>query len=142
MRVDRVGRHEQRGRCFTVRAAFDDETPAITFVPTTLAGKSRGNSGSHTLHGAPVLIAGPMKLTQLAFAFGHMVGDYVGAAIIPGGIAFAAFAVGGIPADGQAFSEPMYEPYRDEPVTGGSAPASAAGVRPGLREAPMPGITR
>jgi hypothetical protein len=83
-----------------------------------------------------------MKLTQLANAFGHMVGDYVGAAVIPGGHAFAAFAVGGIPADGQAFSEPMYEPYRGEPITGGSVPASAAGARRGLREAPMPGITR
>jgi hypothetical protein len=88
------------------------------------------------------LIAGPMKLTQLAYAFGHMVGDYVGAAVIPGGNAFAAFAVGGIPADGQAFSEPMYQPYRGEPITGGTAPASAAGLQPGLREAPMPGITR
>jgi hypothetical protein len=87
-------------------------------------------------------IAGPMKLTQLANAFGHMVGDYVGAAVIPGGNAFAAVAVGGIPADGQAFSEPMYEPYRGEPITEGSAPASAAGARPGLREAPLPGITR
>jgi hypothetical protein len=90
----------------------------------------------------PRLIAGPMRLTQLAYAFGHMVGDYVGAAVIPGGNAFAAFAVGGIPADGQAFSEPMYEPYRGEPITGGTAPAATAGVQPGLREAPMPGITR
>jgi hypothetical protein len=90
----------------------------------------------------PRLVAGPMKLTQLANAFGHMAGDYVGAAVIPGGNAFAAIAVGGIPAGGQAFSEPMYEPYRGEPITAGSAPASAAGVRPGLREAPMPGSTR
>jgi len=88
------------------------------------------------------LIAGPMKLTQLANAFGHMVGDYVGAAVIPGGNAFAAFAVGGIPADGQAFSEPMYEPYRGEPITGGSVPASAAGARRDLHEAAMPRITR
>jgi hypothetical protein len=90
----------------------------------------------------PRPIAGPMRLTQLADAFGHMVGDYVGAAVIPGGNAFAAFAVGGVPAGGQAFSEPMYEPYRGEPITGGTVPATTAGVQPALREAPMPGMRR
>ena len=81
-------------------------------------------------------------MRQLPFAFGYMVGDYEGAAVVPGGNAFSAFAVGGIAADGQALSAPMYEPYRGEPITGGSARASAAGARPGLREAAMPGITR
>jgi hypothetical protein len=36
----------------------------------------------------------------------------------------------------------MYEPYRGEPITAGTALASAAGARRGLREAPMPKITR
>lgn len=60
----------------------------------------------------------------------------------PGGNAFAALAVGAPPADGQAFNEAMYEPFRGEPITGGSVPASSAGVQPGLREAAMPGITQ
>jgi len=36
----------------------------------------------------------------------------------------------------------MYEPYRGEPITGGSVPASAAGARRDLHEAAMPRITR
>jgi len=91
---------------------------------------------------APRVLAGPMRMRQLPNAFGFMVGDYEGAAVVPGGKAFSAFAVGGIAADGQALSEPMYEPYQGEPITGGSVPASAAGARRGLREAAMPGITR
>jgi hypothetical protein len=90
----------------------------------------------------PRLLAGPLSLTQLAQAPGGMVGDYVGAAVTPGGNAFAAFAVGGAPADGQAFNEAMYEPFKGEPITGGSVPASSAGAQPRLREAAMPGITK
>lgn len=90
----------------------------------------------------PRQLAGPMSLTQLAQAPGGMVGDYVGAAVIPGGNAFAAYAVGGTPVSGQTFNEAMNEPFRGEPITGGSAAASSAGVQPGLREAAMPGITR
>ena len=71
-----------------------------------------------------------------------MVGDYVGAAVIPGGNAFAAFAVGATATGGQAFNEAMYEPFRGEPISGGSVAAGDAGVQAGLSDAVMPGITR
>jgi hypothetical protein len=90
---------------------------------------------------APQVIAGPMRLRQLPFAFGYMVGDYEGTSVVPGGDAFSAFAVGGIAAAGQQFSEAMYEPSGGAPVTGGDRPASPLGARP-LQPARLPAITR
>jgi BNR repeat-like domain len=78
---------------------------------------------------APQVVAGPMKLTELVFSSGYMVGDYEGTAIVPGGNAYSAFAVGGIPSGGQRLNEAMYEPTGGAPVIGGTRPASAAGVR-------------
>ncbi len=90
---------------------------------------------------APQVLAGPMRMHQLPFASGYMVGDYEGAAVAPGGDAFSAFAVGGIPAAGQQFNEAMYQPSGGAPVTGGSRPASSAGAH-AFSPVPLPGITR
>jgi len=89
----------------------------------------------------PKVLAGPMRMHQLPSAFGFMIGDYVGAAVAPGGNAYAAFAVAGIPAAGQQFNEAMYQPSGGAPVTGGSRAASAAGAHT-FRTARQPGITR
>jgi hypothetical protein len=90
---------------------------------------------------APQVLAGPMRMRQLPSAFGFMVGDYQGAAVVPGGNAFSAFAVGGIPAAGQRYSEAMYQPSGGAPVTGGQRAASAAGAHT-FTPARQPGITR
>jgi hypothetical protein len=90
---------------------------------------------------APQVLAGPMRMKQLPFAFGYMVGDYEGAAIVPGGSALSAFAVAGIPAAGQKYNEAMGEPSGGAPVTGGQRAASAAGAHT-LAPARRPGITR
>ena len=90
---------------------------------------------------APQVIAGPMRLRQLPFAGGFMVGDYEGTAVVPGGDAFSAFAVGGIPAAGQQFNQAMYQPSGGAPVTGGPRAASQAGART-FAPARLPGITR
>ena len=75
------------------------------------------------------------------FAFGFMVGDYEGTAVVPGGDAFSAFAVGGILAAGQRFNEATYQPSGGAPVTGGPRAASPAGART-FTSARLPGITR
>jgi hypothetical protein len=90
---------------------------------------------------APQVLAGPMRMRQLPYAFGYMVGDYQGAAVVPGGKAFSAFAVGGIPAAGQRYSEAMYEPSGGAPVSGGGRAASPAGAH-AFAAAGRPGITR
>jgi hypothetical protein len=90
---------------------------------------------------APQVLAGPMLMHQLPYAFGYMVGDYEGTAVISGGDAFSAFAVAGIPVGGQRYSEAMYEPSGGAPITGGPSPASGAGART-FTPAPPPGITR
>jgi hypothetical protein len=90
---------------------------------------------------APQVLAGPMRMRQLPFAFGFMVGDYEGAAVVPGGKAFSAFAVGGIPAAGQRYNEAMVEPTSGAPVTGGLRAAGAAGAHT-TTPARLPGITR
>jgi hypothetical protein len=69
------------------------------------------------------------RVTRIPIAGGYMIGDYEGAGIVPGGRAFSAFAVGGIPAAGQHDNEAMYAPSGGAPVTGGPLPASAAGAR-------------
>ena len=89
---------------------------------------------------APHVLAGPMRMHQLPSAFGFMVGDYEGTAVVPGGDAFSAFAVAGIPAAGQQFSQAMYQPSGGAPVTGGPRAASAAGTRASA-PARVPGIT-
>jgi hypothetical protein len=90
---------------------------------------------------APQVIAGPMRMQQLPSAFGFMVGDYEGTAVVPGANAFSAFAVGGIPAAGQQFNEAMYEPSGGAPVTSGPRAASQAGAQT-FAPARLPGITR
>jgi hypothetical protein len=90
---------------------------------------------------APQVLAGPMRMHQLPFAAGYMVGDYEGAAVAPGGDAFSAFAVGGIPAARQQFNEAMYQPSGGASVTGGPRPASPAGAG-AFTPAALPGITR
>ncbi len=100
---------------------------------------SSTDGGAHW--SAPQVLAGPTRMHQLPFAGGYMVGDYEGAAVAPGGDAFSAFAVGGIPAAGQQFNEAMYQPSGGAPVTGGSRPASTAGAH-AFSPVPRPGITR
>jgi hypothetical protein len=90
---------------------------------------------------APQVLAGPMRMRQLPNAFGFMVGDYEGTAVVPGGRAFSAFAVAGIPAAGQRYSEAMYQPSGGVVVAGGTRPASPAGAR-SFAAAGRPGITR
>jgi hypothetical protein len=90
---------------------------------------------------APQVLAGPMRMRQLPNAFGFMVGDYEGTAVVPGGRAFSAFAVAGIPAAGQRYSEAMYQPSGGAVVTGGTRSASPAGAR-SFAVAGRPGITR
>jgi hypothetical protein len=70
-----------------------------------------------------------------------MNGDYEGAAVVPGGKAFSAFAVGAIPAAGQKLNEAMYEPSGGAAVTGGTRAASSAGAH-AAAPARFPGITR
>lgn len=74
------------------------------------------------------VLAGPFKLRQLAFADGFMTGDYQGAAVVAGGNAVSAFAVGRTPVGAQKLNEAMFEPAGGQPITGGSLLASAAGA--------------
>ena len=71
----------------------------------------------------PRVIAGPMKLTQFGDPFsgahaGGFVGDYVGAAAMPGGNAVAVLPLG-LPATTQKFNEPMAAVKGGEPITRG-----------------------
>ena len=100
---------------------------------------SSTDGGAHW--SAPQVIAGPTRLHRLPFAFGYMTGDYEGTAVVPGGNALSAFAVGGIPAAGQKLNEAMYQPSGGAPVTGGTRAASAAGAHT-FTPAPLPGIAR
>jgi hypothetical protein len=70
---------------------------------------------------APRVVAGPMRLSQLARAFNlRMVGDEMTAAVVPGGRAFAALAIGRKPSGTKPLNEAMYEPRNGMPITGGS----------------------
>jgi hypothetical protein len=100
---------------------------------------SSTDGGAHW--SAPQVLAGPMQMHQLASADGFMVGDYEGAAVVPAGDAFSAFAVGGIPSAGQKLNEAMYEPSGGAPVTGGSQAASPAGART-FTPAPLPAVIK
>jgi hypothetical protein len=99
---------------------------------------SSTDGGAHW--STPQVLAGPMKLRQLPFAGGFMVGDYQGAAVVPGGNALSAFAVGGIPG-GQGFNEAMYDASGGAPITGGPLAASSAGAR-AATPAKVPRIAR
>ncbi|HEV2374635.1 MAG TPA: sialidase family protein [Streptosporangiaceae bacterium] len=78
---------------------------------------------------APVMLAGPTKLSQIAATSGgRMVGDYVGAGAVNGGNAFAAMAVGKASTNGQRYNEAMNDVSGGQPIVGGKRPASAAGA--------------
>jgi hypothetical protein len=84
---------------------------------------SSTDGGAHW--SAPQVIAGPMRLNQFARAYNQrMVGDEFGAAVIPGGRAFAGLAIGRRPSGKAPLSEAVYEPRNGMPVTGGSRAAS------------------
>jgi hypothetical protein len=65
-----------------------------------------------------------------------------GAAVLPGRNALSAFAVAGIPAGNQKFSEAMCDPTGGAPITGGNRPAITSGLRKRLVPARKPGIAR
>jgi len=88
---------------------------------------SSTDGGAHW--SAQKILAGPFKLTQLARAGGFMTGDYQGAAVVAGGNAVSAFALGATATGGKKLNEAMYEPVGGQPITGGPLPASAAGAR-------------
>lgn len=100
---------------------------------------SSTDGGAHW--SAPRVLAGPTRMHQMAFAGGFMNGDYEGAAVVPGGKAFSAFAVGAIAAAGQKLNEAMYEPSGGAAVTGGTRAASSVGAH-AATPARFPGITR
>jgi hypothetical protein len=80
---------------------------------------SSTDGGAHW--SAPRVVAGPMRLNQLARAFSlRMVGDEMTAAVVPGGRAFAALALGRNPSARKPLNEAMYEPRNGLPITGGS----------------------
>ncbi|MDJ0343944.1 exo-alpha-sialidase [Streptomyces sp. H10-C2] len=81
---------------------------------------SSANGGS--TWSAATTVAGPTSLSQIANTTqGSMVGDYMSTSVI-GGKAFAVFAVGKAPANGQAFDEALYT-AGGLTVTGGIAKA-------------------
>jgi hypothetical protein len=101
---------------------------------------SSANGGS--TWSAPQTVAGPMSLSQIASTTqGSMVGDYISCSVL-NGKAYAVFAIGKAPTNGQAFDEGMYT-AGGLPTTGGAA-ASVHG--PVYRAAPhtvtVPPITR
>ena len=100
-----AGRHARLGLFYNVypRAACTVSTCRLFegYVSST-------DGGAHW--SAPQVLAGPMRMRQLPSAFGFMVGDYEGAAVVPGGRAFSAFAVAGIPAAGSGTARPCTSP--------------------------------
>jgi hypothetical protein len=63
-------------------------------------------------------LAGPFGLSLVAkTSQGRMVGDYIASSVV-NGTAYAVFAVGATPANGEAFNEAMYAPTGGLPVTG------------------------
>ena len=84
-------------------------------------------------------VAGPMSLSQIATTTqGSMVGDYMSSSIL-NGKAYAIFAVGRAPANGQAFNEAMYT-AGGLAVSGGAQRALSGGAlianRPGIGALP------
>lgn len=131
------GRHARLGLFYDY---YPDAACTVASCRLFVGYVSSTDGGRHW--SAPAELAGPMRMSQLASAFGFMVGDYEGAAVIPGGNAFSAFAVGGIAAGNQQFNEAMFDPFGGAPVTGGTRLASAGGVRGHLRSASRPRIAR
>jgi hypothetical protein len=81
----------------------------------------------------PKVIAGPMKLTSFGDGspgghIGGFVGDYLGAAAIPGGNAVAVLPLG-LPRTAQKFNEPMVAVRRGEPIKAGSIVAGGRQAR-------------
>ena len=86
-----------------------------------ISSASAGSSWS-----APVMVAGPMRLSQLAQAGGAFVGDYIGSAFVAGQ-AYSSFAVGVAPANGKKYDEGMYT-AGGLAATGGKVRAAAGPV--------------
>ena len=82
----------------------------------------------------PKVIAGPMKLTSFGDGFfgrphiGGFVGDYLGAAAIPGGNAVAVLPLG-LGRTAQKFNEPMVAVRGGEPIEAGSIVAGGRQAR-------------
>jgi hypothetical protein len=85
---------------------------------------------------APVTVAGPMKLSQLAQAGGAFVGDYIGSAFA-GGKAYSSFAVGVAPAGGKKYDEGMYT-AGGLAATGGKVRATGPAYRAAARHRAIP----
>jgi BNR repeat-like domain len=86
---------------------------------------SSANAG--TTWSTPQTVGGPMSLSQIApTSQGPMVGDYISSSVL-GGKAYAIFAIGKAPTNGQAFDEGMYT-AGGLTVTGGSARATTSPV--------------
>jgi hypothetical protein len=82
---------------------------------------SSANGGS--TWSSPRTVGGPMSLSQIAGTTqGSMVGDYISCSVL-NGQAFAIFAVGKTPTNGQAFDEGMYT-AGGLPTSGGSVHAT------------------
>lgn len=98
---------------------------------------SSANGGSSW--SAAQTIAGPFSLSQIAnTSQGSMVGDYISCSVLNGN-AYALFAVGKAPTNGQAFDEAMYT-AGGLPVTGGALHASTGPIfgGPGILTSPTP----
>ncbi len=89
---------------------------------------------------APTSLAKPMQLAWLAQAGGAMVGDYISCSVL-NGTAVSVYAIGHKP-NGSTKRQPMAT-AGPLVVTGGSRPASAAGVvvRPGQQRIQQRGVT-
>jgi hypothetical protein len=91
---------------------------------------SSANGGS--TWGAPLQLAGPMKLSWLPnTSLGRMYGDYISTSVLTGGRAFTVLSIATANA-GTAFHQAMFIPAGGLPVSGGSRVASAAGAHPGI----------
>ncbi|MCK2215586.1 glycoside hydrolase [Actinomadura sp. ATCC 31491] len=92
----------------------------------TVAATSSVNGGASWA--APTQIQGPMTLSWTAdTSQGRMVGDYISTSVVPGGNAFAAFAVATAPTGG-TFNENTFTVTGGRPVAGAAATARAADV--------------
>ncbi|GAA0371514.1 sialidase family protein [Microbispora corallina] len=92
----------------------------------TVAATSSTNGGSSWA--APTQIQGPMSLSWIAdTSQGRMVGDYISTSVIPGGNAFAAFAVATAPS-GSTFNEGTFTVAGGRPITSSLAAARTADV--------------
>jgi hypothetical protein len=120
---DSAGRRARLGLFYY----FYPDTNCTTATCKVLEGFVSSTDGGILWSRAKV-VAGPFVLRQLAFAQGFMTGDYQGAAVVPGGNAVSAFALGRKPASGRKLNEAMFEPAGGLPITGGSQRASAAGA--------------